>query len=151
MNTSVFGLADGNWTGLSSAQAMVSPAAPNANPSDPAAPEWKGLDRLMVAHTQRSQLSDVAIDELAGASVMRLVYRPEGVATLGLLTPDTLDCDAISGDLQPRLSRAVLRPDWAAMPVVLGLAAGLWAERTAIVEVRKRRLGRAGFRTASHP
>ncbi len=151
VDTSLIGRADGTEAGLSSEQTMVSLAAPDANPSCPGSPDGQGLDRLMVAHAQRSQVSDVAIDELAGASVMRLVYRPEGASTLPVFPPDALNPDLVTGDLQPHLTRVVSRsrPDWAAVPAVLGLAAGLWAERTAIVDVRKRRRERASSRTKS--
>ena len=100
------------------------------------------LDRLITSQPRTGLVSDAVLDELAADSVLWPAQQGNGTVTIPVFPTDGITRGAVIGDPLPLRDQSLPPADYAAGLAVLGLAAGLWARDTSLVNARKRASGR---------
>jgi hypothetical protein len=124
------------------APAAVSSPVDHVNPGGSPATNREVLDRLIASRPRTGFVADAVLDELAADLVLWPAQQGNGSVTIPVFPTDGITRGAVIGDSLPRRDQSLPSADYAAGLAVLGLAAGLWARDTGILNARKRESGR---------
>ncbi len=133
----------------SPAPAAVTSLVSHTNPSGSPATDRDALGTLISSRPRTGLFSNAVLDELAADAVLWPAQQGNGTITIPVLPPDGVTRDPKIGDPLPQVDRPLPPTNDAAGIVVLGLAAGLWARGTGLLDPRKRRSGGLRSRTKS--